>query len=311
MTVASGALPRLPRRVSIREVGPRDGLQNEAIILATDDKLRLINALAATGLTWIEVGSFVHPQRVPQMADTAMVCARLPRRSGITYSVIAPNVTGARRALEAGIDSVEVFLSASESHNQRNLNMDIAQSLRTVTAMAALLREAGHPFQATLSVAFGCPFEGAVPLERVLELCGHLLDLGIAQLTLADTAGMAHPRLIQQLGWAFHERFPRHRLRLHLHNAHGAGLANVLAALQIGVTAFDSSIGGIGGCPIAPGAPGNLCTEDLVHMLHAMDIDTGIDLHALIDCTRMLEHLLGREVPGQTIKAGVCTHLTG
>lgn len=311
MSAASGALPHLPGRVSIREVGPRDGLQNEAIILATDDKLRLINALAATGLTQIEVGAFVHPQRVPQMADTATVCARLPRRSGITYSVIAPNVTGARRALEAGIDSVEVFLSASESHNQRNLNMEIAQSLRAVSAMAALLREAGQPFQATLSVAFGCPFEGAVPLERVLGLCGHLLDLGIEQLTLADTAGMAHPRLIQQIGQAFHERFPRYPLRLHLHNARGAGLANVLAALQIGITAFDSSIGGIGGCPFAPGAPGNLCTEDLVHMLHEMDIDTGIELHALMDCARTLEHLLGREVPGQTIKAGVCKHLTG
>ncbi len=310
MMAVSGALPRLPRRVSIREVGPRDGLQNEAIILATGDKLRLINALATTGLTQIEIGSFVRPQLVPQMADTAIVCAHLPRLSGITYNVIAPNVTGVCRALEAGIDSVEVFLSASESHNQRNLNMDIAQSLRTITAMAALLREAGQSFQATLSVAFGCPFEGDVPLEQVLTLSEYLLDLGIEQLTLADTAGMAHPRLIQQIGLAFCERFPRHPLRLHLHNARGAGLANVLVALQIGITAFDSSIGGIGGCPFAPGAPGNLCTEDLVHMLHAMDIDTGIELSALMDCAHMLEHLLGREVPGQTIKAGMCKHYT-
>lgn len=303
------SLPRLPDRVHIREVGPRDGLQNEEKILTTAAKLRLIDSLTATGLRDIEVGAFVRPQNVPQMADTAEVFAGLQRRPGVIYSAIAPNVVGARRAVAAGADAVQVFLSASESHNQSNVNMSVTQSLAAVAEMAEIVRSAGRPFDAVLSVAFGCPFEGDVPIPQVLELCARLLDLGAGQLTLGDTTGMAHPILVQQVVLAFRERFPRQPLRLHLHSARGAGLANILAALQVGITEFDSSIGGIGGCPFAPGAPGNLCTEDLVHMLHEMRIDTGLDLYALMDCARMLERMLGHVVPGQTIKAGVCKHL--
>jgi hydroxymethylglutaryl-CoA lyase len=302
--------PGLPARAHIREVGPRDGLQNEDVILTTAEKLRLIDALGATGLTEIEVGAFVKPQNVPQMADTAEVFARLRRRPGVTYSAIAPNVTGARRAVAAGVDAVQVFLSASESHNQSNVNMAVEQSLANVAAMAAIVRPAGRPFDAVLSVAFGCPFEGDVPVPRVLELCGRLLDLGAQQLTLGDTTGMAHPVLVRRVVLAFRERFPRQPLRLHLHSARGAGLANILAALECGVAEFDSSVGGIGGCPFAPGAPGNLCTEDLTHMLHEMGIATGLDLPALMDTARMLEAMLGHSVPSQTIKAGICKHLT-
>jgi hydroxymethylglutaryl-CoA lyase len=301
----------LPAHVSIREVGPRDGLQNEDTILSTAEKLRLIDALAHTGLDQIEVGAFVKPQNVPQMADTAAVFAALRRRPGVRYSAIAPNVVGARHAMAADVDAVQVFLSASESHNQSNVNMSIAQSLAQVAEMAAIVHAAGRPFDAVLSVAFGCPFEGDVPIERVLDLSARLLDLGAEQLTLGDTTGMAHPLLVQQIVLAFRERFPRQALRLHLHSARGAGLANIFAALQVGITEFDSSIGGIGGCPFAPGAPGNLCTEDLTHMLHEMGIHTGLDLPGLIETARMLEHLLGHEVPGQTIKAGICKHLTG
>lgn len=308
MTVTQG-WPGLPRRAHIREVGPRDGLQNEDVVLATADKLRLIDALGATGLTEIEVGAFVRPQNVPQMADTAEVFATLRRRPGVVYSAIAPNTVGARRAMEAGADAVQVFLSASESHNQSNVNMGVEQSLANVAAMAAIVREAGKPFDAVLSVAFGCPFEGDVPIERVLELCGRLLDLGAQQLTLGDTTGMGHPVLVRQVCLAFQERFPRQPLRLHLHSARGAGLANILAALEVGIFEFDSSVGGIGGCPFAPGAPGNLCTEDLTHMLHEMGIDTGLDLPALMETARMLERLLGHTVPSQTIKAGICKHL--
>ncbi|MCU0491944.1 MAG: hydroxymethylglutaryl-CoA lyase [Chloroflexaceae bacterium] len=304
-------LPELPQRVSIREVGPRDGLQNEDVILSTADKLRLLDALGATGLTQIEVGSFVKPQNVPQMADTPEVFARLQRRPGVIYSAIAPNVVGAQRAVEAGADAVMVFLSASESHNRSNVNMSVEQSLVAVANMAAVVREAGKPFDAVLSVVFGCPFEGHVAIERVLELCERLLNLGAGQLTFGDTTGMAYPTLVQQVVLAFRQRFPRQPLRLHLHSARGAGLANILAALQVGITEFDSSIGGIGGCPFAPGAPGNLCTEDLTHMLHEMGIATGLDLPALMECARMLETMLGHEVPGQTIKAGICKHLTG
>ncbi len=303
--------PGLPARAHIREVGPRDGLQNEEKILSTAEKLRLIEALGATGLTEIEVGAFVRPQNVPQMADTAEVFAGLRRRPGVTYSAIAPNVVGARRAVAAGADAVQVFLSATESHNRSNVNMSVEQSLANVADMGEVVRSAGIPFDAVLSVAFGCPFEGHVPIARVLELCGRLLDLGAERLTLGDTTGMAHPVLVRQVVLAFRERFPRQPLRLHLHSARGAGLANILAALEVGVAEFDSSIGGIGGCPFAPGAPGNLCTEDLTHMLHEMGIATGLDLLALIDAALLLERMLGHVVPGQTIKAGICKHLTG
>lgn len=309
--VAMPTLLRLPGRVTIREVGPRDGLQNEDVVLTTADKVRLIEALSDAGLTEIEVGSFVRAENVPQMADTSAVFATLHRRPGIIYSAIAPNLFGARRAVEAGVDAIQVFLSASESHNLSNVNMGIEQSLAAVAEMAQLVANAGIAFDAVLSVSFGCPFEGHVPIERVLELCERLLNLGASQLTLGDTTGMAHPLLVQQVVLAFQERFPRLNapLRLHLHSARGAGLANILAALQLGISDFDSSVGGIGGCPFAPGAPGNLCTEDLTHMLHEMGITTGLNLLKLMEVARLLEQLLGHQVPGQTIKAGICKHL--
>ncbi|MFV9506172.1 MAG: hydroxymethylglutaryl-CoA lyase [Oscillochloridaceae bacterium umkhey_bin13] len=304
------SLMRLPSQVQIREVGPRDGLQNEAVVLATSAKLGLIHDLAAAGLTQIEVGAFVKPQQVPQMADTDAVFAALERQTGVIYSAIAPNLVGARRAIAARAAMVQVFLSASEAHNQSNVNMGIAQSLTQVAEMSSLVRGAGITFDAVISVAFGCPFEGHVPIERVMDLAQRLFDLGAEQVTLGDTTGMAHPMLVQQVVLAFQAHFPRKPLRLHLHSARGAGLANVLAAMQLGIDEFDSSVGGIGGCPFAPGAPGNLCTEDLTHMLHEMGVATGLDLPALMRTARTLEALLGHEVPSQTIKAGICKHLT-
>jgi hydroxymethylglutaryl-CoA lyase len=302
-------LGNLPTRVSIREVGPRDGLQSEDVILTTDQKVMLINQLATAGLEFIEVGSFVRPQHVPQMADTAEVFARIERRPGIVYSAIAPNAIGARRAAAAGADAIQVFLSASESHNQSNVNMSIDQSLAQAAEIAAVAHAAGCMFDGVLSVVFGCPFEGDVPINRVLELGGRLLDLGAEQITLGDTTGMAHPRLVQAMAAAFRAQFPRAGVRLHLHSARGAGLANVLAALEIGIDRFDAGAGGIGGCPFAPGAPGNICSEDLIHMLHEMGIATGVDLPGLLTCAHMLEDLLGHELPSQTIKAGLCKHL--
>lgn len=302
-------LATLPARVSIREVGPRDGLQNEDVLLTTEQKIALINCLSDSGLQYIEVGSFVHPRAVPQMADTAEVFARIERHPTIVYSAIAPNVRGAQRAIEANADAIQVFLSASESHNQSNVNMSIAQSLAQASEIAQLVRGAGKMFDAVLSVVFGCPFEGEVPIERVLDLAEQLVAMGAAQITLGDTTGMAHPRLVQEVCLAFAERLPNVPIRLHPHSARGAGLANVLAALQVGVDRFDASIGGIGGCPFAPGAPGNVCTEDMVHMFHEMGVVTGIKLPNVIACARNLEQLLGHEVPGQTIKAGICGHL--
>lgn len=303
------SLFQLPSRVSIREVGPRDGLQNEDVILTTAQKIQLINRLSHTGLEYIEVGAFVRPQNVPQMADTAEVFARIERRPGVIYSTIVPNVVGARRAVAANSDAIQVFLSASESHNQSNVNMSIAQSLAQAADVAPIVTGAGRLFDGVISVVFGCPFEGDVPIERTLEIAGRLLDMGAAQITLGDTTGMAHPQLVRQVVLAFRARYPRAALRIHPHSARGAGLANVLAALEVGVDRFDASAGGIGGCPFAPGAPGNICSEDLVHMLHEMGIETGINLPELMECARDLEKLLGHEVPGQTIKAGICKHL--
>ena len=302
-------LRNLPTHISIREVGPRDGLQNEDRILNTEQKVQLIDALADTGLRLIEVGSFVRADQVPQMADTAEVFARIQRRPGVIYSAIAPNALGAQRAVAAGADAIQVFLSASESHNQSNVNMSVEQSLAQAAEVAAIARGAGRLFDAVLSVVFGCPFEGDVPLTRVLDLCGRLLDMGAQQVTLGDTTGMAHPRLVQQVLGAFQRSFPRAEMRLHPHSARGAGLANVLAALEVGVSNFDASAGGIGGCPFAPGAPGNICSEDLIHMVHEMGIASGVSLPKLMSCARMLEQMLGHEVPGQTIKAGLCKHL--
>lgn len=304
------ALPALPHQVSIREVGPRDGLQHEDATLTTLQKVALIEALAVAGLRQIEIGAFVRPTQVPQMADTDELFALLPRRSQVAYSAIVPNVVGARRAVAARPDAVMVFLSASESHNRSNVNMSVAESLTQAAEVAAVLRTAGVPFEGVISVAFGCPFEGHVPIPRVLELAERLLSMAATQITLGDTTGMAHPLLVQQVVQAFRARFPHADLRLHLHSARGAGLANVLAGLAVGVDRFDSSVGGIGGCPFAPGAPGNICTEDLVHMLHEMGIATGINLPKLIEVARLLEGLLGHAVPGQTIKAGICGHLT-
>jgi hydroxymethylglutaryl-CoA lyase len=299
----------LPASVSLREVGPRDGLQNEDVILSVAQKVRLIDSLSASGLVQIEVGAFVRPENVPQMADTAAVFAAIRRRPGVCYSAIVPNLVGARRALDAGADAVQVFLSASQSHNQNNVNMGIEQSLAQAADVSALVRATGRSFEAVLSVAFGCPFEGDVPVERVLDLCARLLDLGASQITLGDTTGMAHPLLVRRVCGAFAHRFPGVPLRLHPHSARGAGLANVLAALETGVERIDASVGGIGGCPFAPGAPGNICSEDLVHMLHEMGIATGISLPALLESARLLETMLGHPVPGQTLKAGICGHL--
>ena len=297
--------------VAVREVGPRDGLQNEDLVLPTPDKIRLIDELSQTGLREIEAASFVHPRFVPQMADAEAVFGGIRREPGIVYSAIAPNETGARRALQAGVDAVQIFLSASESHNQSNVNMSISASLEHAAQVARLVRDAGKTFDAVLSVVFGCPFEGDVPVERVIEIAERLAGLGASQITLGDTTGMAHPRLVRDVILALRECLPRTPLRLHPHSARGAGLANVLAALETGVDRFDASIGGIGGCPFAPGARGNVCTEDLVHMLHEMGLDTGIDLPRLIEVARLTESLLGHTLPGQTMKAGICGHIPG
>lgn len=301
-----------PAQVSIREVGPRDGLQNESAWVPTEQKIALINALANTGLKRIEAVSFVHPKAIPQMRDAAEVVAGIERVPGVVYSAIVPNAAGANRAVAAKMDEVEIFLSASESHNRKNVRMSVAESLEAAQEIARILGEANMPFDAVISTAFGCPYEGDVPVERVMWVAEKLLELSPrpVRITLGDTTGMANPLLVDRIVGEFQEKFPDVTLSLHFHNTRGSGLANVLAGLQRGVTYFDSSLGGLGGCPYAPGATGNITTEDLVNMLHDMGISTGIDLEKLLECARLAQAFVGRELPSQVLKAGPRTRLT-
>lgn len=301
-----------PKEVSVREVGPRDGLQNEASWVPTEQKIALINALSHTGLRRIEAVSFVHPKAIPQMRDAVEVMAGIERVPGVVYSAIVPNATGAKRAIETGVDEVEIFLSASESHNQKNVRMSTQDSLNAAREIAEILGAANLPFDAVISTAFGCPYEGDVPVERVLWVAEKLLELQPQPLriTLGDTTGMANPAQVYEICQKFQERFPGVTLSLHFHNTRGTGLANVLAGLQAGVRYFDSSLGGLGGCPYAPGATGNITTEDMVNMLDDMGIHTGIKLEKLLECAKLAQDFVGRELPSQVLKAGPRTRLT-
>ncbi len=302
----------LPQTVNIREVGPRDGLQNEANWVPTEQKIALINALSHTGLKRIEAVSFVHPKAIPQMRDSAEVIAGIERAPGVIYSAIVPNAIGAKRAVEAKMDEVEIFLSASESHNLKNVRMSVSDSLKAAQEVASILGEANLPFDAVISTAFGCPYEGDVPLERVMWVAEQLLELTPRpiRLTLGDTTGMANPIQVTAIVEEFRRRFPDIRLGLHFHNTRGSGLANVLAGLMAGVVYFDASLGGLGGCPYAPGATGNICTEDTVNMLHDMNLSSGIDLEKLLECAKLAQSFVGRELPSQLLKAGPRTRLT-
>jgi hydroxymethylglutaryl-CoA lyase len=300
----------LPASVRVKEVGPRDGLQAEEAILSTEDKLRLVDCLADTGLREIETSSFVHPKAIPPLADAAEVFADLERRPGIVYSAIVPNEKGAERAVEAGADEIQVFLGATEGYNRNNVKMSVEESLEQSARIAEIVRGADTPFVAVLSVAFGCPYEGPVAQERVLELSGKLIELGAQEITFGDTTGMAYPTQVRELSEAYRQRHSEVPLRMHFHDTRGMGLANVLAALEAGIDRIDASVGGLGGSPYAAGASGNIPTEDLVHMLHEMGIETGVDLEALIGCAQLLEELLEHELPGQVMKAGICGHLT-
>jgi hydroxymethylglutaryl-CoA lyase len=302
---------RLPTRLILTEVGPRDGLQAENAFLPTEQKVTLINALSRTGLQRIEVTSFVHPKAVPQLADAEDVMATIDRQPNVTYSAMVPNARGASRAVASRIDEMVAFFSASETHNRKNVNMTVEESLQVLKDILRIGREGQVPLSTIISTAFGCPFEGAVPEERVLYLVGRIVELGIGQVTLADTTGMANPNQVYRLCSRVVRACPEVNLGLHFHNTRGAASANVLAGLEVGVSRFDGSIGGLGGCPFAPGATGNLATEDMAHMLEEMGINTGIDLAKLIDCAKLAERFVQRELPGQVMKAGVCGHLVG
>lgn len=296
-----------PAKVEINEVAPRDGLQIEPRFVPTEEKVRWIDALSATGLRRIEATSFTSPKAIPNLRDAADVVTGIQRREGVDITVLVPNVKGTERALACQVDELNLVMSASNSHGLANLRMTPERSLEQFAAILDVTKDSGVFINASLSTTFGCPFEGEVPEVRVLELVEKLIDLGIQGVTLCDTTGMANPAQVKRLCETVLERWPQTPFTLHFHNTRGMGLANALAAWQAGITRFDASLGGLGGCPFAPGATGNVCTEDLVHMFESMGVDTGVDLDALLDVAATLPDLIGHDVPGQVVKAGKST----
>jgi hydroxymethylglutaryl-CoA lyase len=298
---------RLPDRVTICEVGTRDGFQIEPDFIPTDVKIEVVDLLSAAGVPRIEVTSFVHPKAVPQLRDAEAVMARLTRRPGTRYAALVPNDKGAVRAVDAGVDAIHTVLSASESHNLANVNMTIAESLDKLRAVMAVAQRAKVHVGCGISTSFGCPFEGDVPLTQLESVVRRLVDMGARAIGLADTTGMANPRQVSQVLEHLMPRFPGVEWTLHTHDTRAMAIPNILAAMECGVTNFDASIGGLGGCPFAPGASGNVCSEDLVHCLHAMGIGTDIDLDRLLAASRRVQDIVGRALPGQIVKAGPST----
>ena len=298
----------LPAAVSIREVGPRDGLQNEAPV-PTGAKLRLLDALGATGLRRIEAVSFVNPAAIPQMADADEVWAAVAATAapGVRYSALVPNSRGAQRALAAGCREIEVVVSASDTHNRHNVNRSTAESLDDIAALIELLHGAGASAEVIVATSFGCPYEGDIDPARVAAIVDRVLADGADRVAFGDTTGMATPRRVIEVVAPIRERHPATPVLLHFHNTRGTALANIFAALQLGITEYDASVGGLGGCPYAPGASGNVATEEVVHLLHDLGISTGIDLEALIGAARLAEEIVGRELPSGVLRAGART----
>jgi len=279
--------------VTIVEVGPRDGLQNEPAPIGTADKIAFVNALSDAGHRVIEVSAFVSPKWVPQMADAAEVFAGIARRSGTRYTALVPNLAGLQRAIAARVDEIAIFAAASESFSRRNINQSISESLETYRAVCAAAKDAGLPVRAYVSTAFGCPFEGAIAPSAVAGVSAALIEMGAYAVAVSDTIGIAHPGQVAPVVAAVAARVPLDRVALHFHDTRGTALANVLTALDLGVTTFDASAGGLGGCPYAPGATGNLATEDLLYMLDGLGIDTGVRLERVLAASRAIEEKLG------------------
>jgi hydroxymethylglutaryl-CoA lyase len=293
----------LPGQISVREVGPRDGLQNEDPV-PTEDKVELIDRLSATGVRRIEAVSFVRPAAIPQMADADEVWKRITRAPGVRYSALVPNLRGAARALDCGVTEIEAVVSASDTHNRKNVNRGTAESLDDIAVLIDRAHQRGAACQVIVSTAWGCPYEGDVPPARVISVAGRAVADGADSISFGDTTGMATPRRVRELVGGFRGAYPDIQLNLHFHNTRGTGLANVLTALELGVTDFDAAVGGLGGCPYAPGATGNIATEELVHMVEDMGVATGIDLAAMIDAAADAERIIGRRLPSQVLRAG-------
>ncbi len=297
-------LDSLPDRVSIYEVSPRDGLQNEKTPIPLEGKLQLLRALIASGLQRIELTSFVSPRWVPQLADADELVKQAHVPAGVSVSALVPNAKGFERALAAGLKEIAVFMSASETHNRKNTNKSIQQSLDTFEEVVRPARDAGLAVRAYVSTVWGCPYEGDVPVAASLGIAQRLLELGCYQVSLGDTVGVGTPRQTRDIVRDFLREIPAQKLALHLHDTRGTALANALVGLELGMRDFDSSVAGIGGCPYAPGAAGNLATEDLVYMLDGLGVSTGVDLDLLIEAGRVAESVVGRPLPGKVHQAG-------
>ena len=294
----------LPGMVNIHEVGPRDGLQNEREFIPTEKKIALVNALARTGVESIQVTSVVHPRAVPQLADAEEVMANVDRREGVRYTVLVPNLRGAERAVPMNADEWELMLSVTDSHSRANANRPTEEALRGMEPVIALARESGIEVSGGMATALGCPFQGRVSFERVSWVVEAYREMGVRRIGVADTVGVADPRLVHETMSGLTQRFPNIRFVLHLHNTRGMALANTLAGLQAGVRDFDSSVGGTGGCPFAPGATGNISTEDLAHMLDLMGVRTSVDVDAVLGVARGLRETLGHPLESAVLRAG-------
>lgn len=299
----------LPASISLREVGPRDGLQNEDPV-STEAKVELLNALSATGVGRIEAVSFVHPKAIPQMADADQVWAGITRNADVRYSALVPNLRGAQRALQAGFRDIEVVVSASDTHNRKNVNRSTEESLDEIAELITLAHGLEAGVQVVVATAWGCPYEGDVAIERVVSVASRAISDGADGISFGDTTGMATPTRVTRLIGEVRLAQPDVPINLHFHNTRGTGLANVLAALELGVADFDASVGGLGGCPYAPGASGNVATEELIHMVEDMGVATGIDLDAMIEAAATAERIVGRTLPSQVLRAGPRTRTT-
>lgn len=297
------SLSNLPSRVKIVEVGPRDGLQNEKARIPTADKIRYIDLLSESGLAVIEATSFVSPKAIPQLADADEVFRTIKRRDGVTYLVLVPNERGLDRAIAAGVRAIAVFTAASETFTRRNINMSIDESLAVFRDVTRRAREAGMWVRGYISTCFGCPYEGKVPIEAVVRVAEALAEMGTDEISIGDTIGVATPNQVVELAAALQSHLPVERLAMHFHDTRGTALANIVAALQMQIATFDSSSGGLGGCPYAPGASGNVATEDVLYLLHGMGIETGVDLDKVRLASRTLAGALDHELTSKAYKA--------
>ena len=286
----------LPKHVTLKEVGPRDGLQNEKVHIATADKVKLVDLLSQTGLNYIEVTSFVHPKWIPQLADAVEVLQAIKRQKDITYAALIPNMRGLERALEANIDEASVFMSASESHNRNNINKTIDETFPVLEEVVLGAKAAGKQVRGYISMVIGCPYEGYIQPEQVLRVADKLLEMGVAEISLGDTIGVGVPTQVESLLEELLKRYPAEKFAMHFHDTRGTALANIVKSVEIGISKFDSALGGLGGCPYAKGASGNVATEDLLYLFDEMGIHTGIEMNAVLEAVTFVEKKLGKPV---------------